>query len=206
VAVRFASSSRVKNDLPRYSNFWDGTTVFTPFTVAGSYDALAVYTVGSGGISNIEFTGIPTGGQYTHLQIRGIVRSNRSAVEDQIRMQFNTDTGSNYAWHWLIGDGSSASAQNGTSTASPWAIESAGNTATASAYGAFVVDILDYASISKNKTVRGLSGYDGNGNGTVILGSNLWLNTSAINSIKLSPIFGSSINQYSQFALYGIRG
>ena len=206
MAIRFGVSSTVKNRLPRYSNFWDGTAVYSPFSPTGSYDALATYTVGSGGISSVEFAGLPTGGQYTHLQIRGIVRSNRSAVEDQIKMQFNSDTDSNYAWHWLIGDGSSASAQNGTSTASPWAIESAGNSATASAYGAFVVDILDYASTSKNKTVRGLSGYDGNGNGTVILGSNLWLNTSAINSIKLSPIYGSSINQYSQFSIYGVKG
>lgn len=176
------------------------------FTPSSSYDALATYTVGSGGASYIEFAGLPTGGQYTHLQIRGIVRSNRSAVEDQIKIQFNTDTGSNYAWHWLIGDGSSASAQNGTSTASPWAIESAGNTATASAFGALVLDVLDFSNTSKYKTLRGLSGYDGNGNGTVILGSNLWMNTSAINSIKLSPIYGSSINQYSQFSIYGVRG
>jgi Tfp pilus assembly protein PilV len=121
-------------------------------------------------------------------------------------MQFNSDTGSNYAWHWMDGNGSSATAQNGTSTASPWTIESAGNSATASAYGAFVVDVLDYASISKNKTVRSLSGYDGNGNGVIALASNLWLNTSAVNSIKLSPIYGSSINEYSQFSVYGVKG
>jgi len=41
-----------------------------PFTPTGSYDALASYTVPSGGASTITFAGIPTGGQYTHLQLR----------------------------------------------------------------------------------------------------------------------------------------
>ena len=46
-----------------------------PYSPTGSYDALAVYTVPSGGASSIIFAGIPQSG-YQHLQLRGIVRAN----------------------------------------------------------------------------------------------------------------------------------
>jgi hypothetical protein len=48
-------------------------------------------------------------------------------------------------------------------------------------------------------------GFDANGSGYVSLGSGLWMNTAAVTSIKLSPYSGTFV-QYTQFALYGIKG
>jgi len=175
----------------------------TPST--NSYESIATTTLNSN-TSSITLTSGGSWADYKHLQLRGIIRTDRSAVEDQVRMRFNSDTASNYAWHWLIGDGSSASAQNASSSSSPWTIESSGNTATSGSFGAFVIDILDINSTSKNKTIRSLTGYDGNGNGTIVLSSNLWFKTpEAITSLTISPIFGANLLTYSQLALYGIK-
>jgi hypothetical protein len=53
-----------------------------------------------------------------------------------------------------------------------------------------------------------LSGSDRNGAapyGDINLVSGLWLNTNAISSLRIF-IGGQNIGQYSQFALYGIKG
>jgi hypothetical protein len=68
------------------------------------------------------------------------------------------------------------------------------------------MDILDYANTSKNKTIRMLSGNDRNGSGDIILISGLWASTSAINQIDLRLESAANFAQYSQFALYGIKG
>lgn len=166
-----------------------------------SYESIATTTVGSGGIATVSFTSIPA--TYTHLQIRGITRN--ESVTDETRIRFNSDTGSNYAYHRLRGTGSAASA-TAASTVSyielPFASYSG---TTASVYGAVVIDILDYANTNKYKTIRQLGGTDLNGSGTLEFISGLWQNTNAITSISIFPSSGD-INEYSQFALYGIKG
>ena len=207
MAIRFGVSSTVKNRLPRYSNFWDGTAVFSPFTPTGSYDALASYTVPSGGVSQIEFAGIPTGGQYQHLQIRYIGRSSLSATGfPSLDIRLNSSS-SSYAYHRLYGNGSSAVADSGTSLSSAiiGAVSAANNIA--DSFGAGVIDILDYTSTSKNKTIRCLTGGDNNGSGAIYLNSGLWFATpTAVTSIAFLLGAGQNFVQHSQFALYGIRG
>lgn len=201
MAVRFGSSSRVKNRLPRYSNFWDGTAVYSPFTPTGSYDALATYTVGSGGVSSITFSGIPS--TYTHLQIRALHAID--AGGQGVNIRFNGDTGNNYAYHLLYGDGSSAAATSSTSRSTGDLGFS--NQASGSAYSVFITDILDYNSSSKYKTVRSLNGTESNNtyNGYVWYASTLWQSTTPINSISMF-YDSQSFRQYSQFALYGVKG
>ena len=170
--------------------------------VTNSYESIATVTVGSGGSSTITFSSIPS--TYQHLQIRGIGRSDRSGQpSDQIRYRLNGDTGSNYTYHELLGNGSSASAY-GQGSGVGIAGTITGPTATASVFGTAVIDILDYADTNKYKTLRFLSGYDNNGSGQILLGSSLWMNTAAVNSITLAAI--ASYVQYSSFALYGIKG
>lgn len=174
---------------------------------ATSYESIATVTVGSGGQSEINFTSIS--GTYKHLQIRALARTNRANSLDAFRLQFNGDTGSNYYFgHYLFGTGTSASSGNeGVGTAiGVWRI--AGDSASASVFGTVVVDLLDYTSTNKNKTVRYLGGMDNNGSGEIYLGSGFWFNSTiaAISSIKIVPNIGTSFNQNTQFALYGIRG
>jgi hypothetical protein len=78
-------------------------------------------------------------------------------------------------------------------------------------FGAGIVDILDYANTNKYKTIRSLTGHDHNGviagiHAIVNLNSGSWRSTSAINSIVIGVVSGTAFNQYSSFALYGIKG
>ena len=82
----------------------------------------------------------------------------------------------------------------------------AGNNSSASTFGTFIVDILDYKDTNKYKTIRGLAGTDNNGSGSVYFSSGLWMSTSAITRIDLAPNAGTLFNQNSSFALYGIKG
>jgi len=74
-----------------------------------AYESIATVNVGSGGVSNIEFTSIP--GTFQHLQIRFIAQTNRSTYGvDEFRLQLNSDTGANYSFHRLAGTGASVEA------------------------------------------------------------------------------------------------
>jgi hypothetical protein len=164
----------------------------------GAMFPLQVITVGPAGASEVNFTNIP--GTYTHLQIRGIAPGSN---DSDVWIRFNSDTGSNYAAHRIYGDGSSVSAgANTTSTK----IDTAARTSGSSSIPApAVIDILDYANTNKYKTLRSLFGWDNNGSGYIMFSSGLWMNTSAITSIKLFPQVGS-FQQYAQFALYAVKG
>jgi len=161
-----------------------------------SYESIATVTVGSGGAASIDFTSISS--SYKHLQIRGIWKLSGGG---NLKIQFNSDTGANYKAHFLYGDGSTASA--GVHAVSPNAM-SLGYQA-ASTFEASVCDILDYTNTNKNTTIRSLDGNDRNGSGDIEFDSGVWLNTAAVTSISLTPQSGT-ISQYTQMALYGIKG
>jgi hypothetical protein len=108
--------------------------------------------------------------------------------------------------HLLIGDGASASTDADPIATKNYSQVTTGNNSTASVFAAQIIDILDYANTNKYKTLRALSGFDNNGSGTVRLGSSLWISTVAISSIQIFNYGGSDFNEYSQFALYGIKG
>jgi hypothetical protein len=158
--------------------------------------------VGAGGAASISFASIPS--TFKHLQIRGIGRTAQSANYTFTYLQLNSDTGANYSAHELYGNGSSAGAAAASSTTWGWAGYSGAQSNTNN-FGAFVIDILDYANTNKYKTVRSLSGYDANGNGAIGLESASWRSTSAVSTVTLLTN-GHNFSQYSQFALYGIKG
>jgi hypothetical protein len=165
------------------------------------YDSIATTTLATS-TASITFSSIPQ--TYRHLQIRGIMRTDRALVRDQLRMQLNSDTGSNYVAHYLAGDGASVVAA--ANTGLPFMNNNSvpGATATASTFGAVVIDILDYTSTNKNTTVRLFNGVDmNNSNGYIELDSGLWLNTAAITSINIAAI--ANLVQYTQLALYGVK-
>lgn len=177
----------------------NGNTPFEP----GDYESIATVT-SAGSAGDITFTSIPA--TYTHLQIRGILRTNDTGGFNNQGMRFNSDTGSNYKSHYLRGDGTSATAGVvvGSTNFNDF-MRAASASMTAGIFAAVVMDILDYADTNKYKTFRVLQGGDANGSGILGLHSGVWMSTSTINSITISPSGGTAI-QYSSFALYGIKG
>jgi hypothetical protein len=185
--------------LTRYHDMLAGNPVF----IGGDYESIQTFTVGSGGQSSIDFTSIPN--TYKHLQIRGIVRYSGAAGNNPMYMTFNSDSGSNYSWHGLFGDGASASAAAGSNRSRIDIDRIAGANAASNIFGTFVIDILDYANTSKFKTTRNLGGLDQNGSGFIFFESGSWRNTNAISTISFVPPSDLFV-QYSSFALYGIKG
>lgn len=172
--------------------------------VPNSYESIATTTVGSGGSSTIDFTSIPT--TYKHLQIRIIARTTATNNNSYSTIRFNNDTSTNYTSHQVYGTGSGSPGAYGVGDGT-FIYAAVGNaqSAPANTFGPGVIDILDYASTSKFKTLRGLSGSDSNGGGIAIPTSGLWRNSgTAISSIQITTD-GTSFAQNSQFALYGIK-
>ena len=177
-----------------------GTVVYP-----SNFVSIATQTVGSGGASSITFSSIPS--TYTHLQIRGIGRTNYNFNSDTYHLNFNSDTGSNYAKHQLIGNGSSVNAYATASTTKTTGGLVAALTSPAGVFGGALMDIMNYSNTTTYKTVRFLGGKDENSAsyGEIWFASSLWMNTSAINSITITSDNGGSWVQGTQFALYGIK-
>jgi hypothetical protein len=180
-----------------------GNSVFVPYELPTSFESIATTTIGSD-TSNVTFSSIPS--TFTHLQLRIIGRSDRSNNFDTMRLQLNADTGGNYAWHTLYGDGSSAGSSASINQVYMSFDRLNGNLAGSGTFGALIIDILDYTNTNKYKTARNLGGADNNGTGEIYFQSGLWQSTSAVTQIKVFPGVGTNFKQYSHFALYGIKG
>jgi hypothetical protein len=172
-----------------------------------SYESIATVTVGGTSVSSISFTSIPS--TFTHLQLRAITKTNRNdggEFQTTIALRFNSDGASNYSYHRLIGNGSNISSTGGPSNAYLYLYFAASTTSPANTFGVGVYDILNYANTNTYKTVRLLSGVENNTIGVINLGSGVWTNTNAITSISLTTDGGHNFTEYTQFALYGIKG
>jgi hypothetical protein len=194
MAIRRFSTASISTGNSKSTKLWDQETF-----QSGMF-ALATVSLASSA-SSVAFSDIPS--NYTHLQIRSLTRTDRAVTYTSNIIRFNGDTtNSNYSQHELFGNGSSLSAGGGGSSAIYTLVP--GSSTTANVFEGDIIDILDYCNTSKNKTVRILSGYDGNGSGVAFFGSGSWMNTNAVTSITMTATSGNFIAN-SYFALYGIR-
>jgi len=198
VSVRKFTSASISSAVIKSSKLWDQETF------PGTFESISTAIVDSSGASTITFSNIPQ--NYKHLQIRYIGRGSSSTVYSRLR--FNSDTSTNYYTHELYGGGGGSLGAQAYSGSSFNAIVLSGQgfTSASSTFNGGIVDILDYTSTSKNKTVKILEGFDANGSGALGLYSGLWSATpAAITTIEII-ISSGTFSQYSHFALYGIRG
>ena len=161
-----------------------------------SYESIATATPTSG--TSVTFSSIPS--TYTSLQIRAYVQAGDGS--GRIRLNGSSST-SDYAAHILRGDGASVIG-SGAGTGSYDGIPYYNYYSTAS--GAFIiVDFHDYASTTRNKTVRVTNGININASGGYMaLWSGLYLSTTAISSITVTA--GGGFTTGSTISLYGIKG
>jgi hypothetical protein len=184
-----------------------------PFTSTGSYEALASYTVPSGGTSGITLSGFPINGKYSHLQVRYWLPSTPTAG-DSIYIQLGNngiDGGGNYSYHGLYGyNGTNVIGATGLANSTRIETHYSAQTGSVDAPFSGVIDILDYASSTKYKTTRSLSGHQFNSNATtgystMWLVSGNWRNSNPITSLKLA-FGGGNLPQYTKVSIYGIKG
>ena len=167
--------------------------------MANTYTLITSSTVGSGGTAYIEFTSIVA--TYTDLVLK--VSARGSGADNSILINFNSDTGANYSARYIYGDGSAAAST--TSSANLLTTSINPSTYTSNSFANAELYIPNYAG-SNYKS----SSHDGvqETNATLAymaLTANLWTNSAAITSIKLSLGGGQSFAQYSTAYLYGIK-
>lgn len=162
---------------------------------------------GSGAIS-FDFNSIPS--TYTHLQLRMTARNTNGGGDWRgVSLRFNGDSGSNYTWFGVDGNGSGSVGGSGgsTYTQGPCGVALIANSFNSS--GSTVLNIYNYKATNQSKTYHYMSAYDRNGssggfaNGATEYYGAIWNSTSAITSIT---IFTSTdtFNTDSYFGLYGI--
>lgn len=189
------------NSSGTWSNVLSSSSNSVTPSVATAYESIS--TITPSGQSSFSFTSIPS--TYKHLQIRFL------CIPDQtypsLIFTFNgSSTG--YTLHLAKGNGTTTSSSGSTGRTSMSIFWGQGMLTT---YGnVAVMDILDYASTTKTKVARSISGQDNN-SGTTVSGvelmSHFWNNTNAISSIEfLVSGGGPTLLSGSSIALYGIKG
>jgi hypothetical protein len=170
----------------------------------GAYDLLETTTLTTSA-SSITFSGLSAYSSYKSLQIRMVVRDTGGGTYQLFGVRLNSDTASSYAYHILYGNGSSVDVTYGTAQTSMNVGFYADGGATSGAFGAAVIDVLDFSSSSKNTTLRCLSGVHTGGNSRGgSLGSGLWNNTNAVTDIEVLAR-STSFAAGSRFSLIGIK-
>ena len=164
-----------------------------------TFTLIQAITVGSGGAANVEFTSIPS--TYTDLTLNISARTSRTLTQDDFDISFNGST-SGLSYRRLLGTGSAASSDSGSRIITGYI---AGDSSTASTFGNVSVYIPNYAgSANKSLSSDGVSETNAT-NVNMSMVANLWSNTAAITSIKLTPATSQTIQQHSTFYLYGVK-
>ena len=195
MTLRYDTRSRVST----YTQSW----VSNADPDFGAFESIATTVLGSS-TPTITFSSIPA--TYKHLQLRYEARTDRANNEDIVQIRFNTDSGANYSRHYLFGDGASLGSGGVANETRMLTDGCTGASATSGIFGVGIVDVIDYADVNKYKTLRGLTAYDRNGGGLIVVNSGSWRSTVAINTITVTSYYASNFVQYSHFALYGIKG
>jgi hypothetical protein len=196
-----------RGNTAQIASYWAGGV-----EVSTAFESIATTVVGSGGTTTISFADIPS--TYKHLQIRVTGRSTGAYTYSSLYVRPNSDSGLRYSYHTVYGDGTNAAGGGrGTGSDGSWIAQNiSGATSGTNNFGAVIVDILDYTSANKYKTMRSMGGYDNYGSGTPIgtfnVNSGTYFGTTgssteAITSITL--LTDGNFAQYTHAALYGIK-
>ena len=162
--------------------------------MTATYDCIATTALGSSA-SSVSFTSIS--GSYTDLILAASVGS---ASAEDLRLRFNSDTGSNYSTTMLYGTGSAAGSARTTSATSITAGFYWGGLP--STLSALIIHIMNYSNSTTYKTVLTRAN---NTSQEVDAFVGLWRSTSAITSVTLLPNNSASFASGCMFTLYGIK-
>jgi hypothetical protein len=162
--------------------------------MASTYEPIATTTLGSAA-SSVTFSSIS--GTYTDLVL--IVSHLGTLATAEARIQLNSDTGSNYSWTQLYGNGSSAASYRASSATSlPLLPNEASSTTVPST---LIVNLQNYSNSTTNKTVLYRSSVTSLATSANV---GLYRSTSAITAINVFTNV-STFATGSTFTLYGIK-
>ena len=173
--------------------------------MANTYTLIASSTVGSGGAATVSFSSIPA--TYTDLSLLVTARCEASG-DTVFRIRFNSDSGTNYKWIRLLGDGSSVSSQNQGTYGAGYNTSLFGqqtvSTNTANTFSNAQIYIPNYAGSNyKSASIDAVTENNATA-AQATLWAGLWESTSAINAITLSSESANDFAEFSTAYLYGI--
>ena len=155
--------------------------------------------------TNITFSSIP--GTYKHLLLVLSSRGDGAVTNENIRVQLNGDTASNYAYILASAASASVSSVSSGGTTGMVVGTQPGASATANMVGTVELRFLDYArtTLFKGVTING-AGVDATAtNSFSISGGGVWKSTAAITSIKLFPTTSTNFVTGTRATLYGVN-
>jgi hypothetical protein len=157
-----------------------------------TFSQIASTTLGSAA-SSVTFSSIAA--TYTDLVL--VMSGTSTSSAPSTLLQFNSDTASNYSYTYLTGNGTAASSGRASTQTS---ITVSYNGAIASSPNSNIVQIMNYANTTTNKTVLSRANQTQYGTDAIV---GLWRSTAAINAITLT-LTSSTYAAGSTFNLYGI--
>jgi hypothetical protein len=157
-----------------------------------TYTPLATVTLGASA-SSVTFGSISA--TYRDL-ICVVFAAGSTTLQGRIRL--NADTGSNYSYQRMSGNGSAGSAAAASSQSSGFLSAIAQATTTGALQ--MNINIMDYSATDKHTTI--ISRADQSANGTEAF-ANRWANTAAVTSVQILTSTGNWASG-STFALYGV--
>lgn len=155
--------------------------------------------------ATVTFSSIPN--SYAHLELWASMRGNNASPFQDYYMQFNGDTSNTYrrGEYWIRGSQTAPSGYGvNSSLPSVYGGQGLGDQAGANYFAATLLQINDYASSTKFKTVDSLTGNQNTSDGFAIWYDGVWENTAAINSISLINTGGSVFRANTYFTLFGV--
>ena len=153
-----------------------------------TYDLIASNVLTSSA-SSVTFSSIPATYRDLVLVVTLVASTNSTAL-----VRFNSDSGSNYSYVRMQGNGSTATSASGSSLTSLWEQGADENP------NQYLLQIMDYSATDKHKTV--LTRH--NRPAAAVWGlASRWANNSAITSISFAAASGT-YNSGSSWYLYGI--
>jgi hypothetical protein len=154
-----------------------------------TYDLIATTTLAASS-PEVVFGSIPQGYRDLVFVLSGLGGS------ANITLRYNGDSGSNYSFVDMVGNGSSTSSASGTVTFAY------GGAMTTSGQGNNIVQIMDYSATDKHKTSLARTSYATN---YAIAYASRWANTSAITSVVVGTNSGTFSSGHT-LSLYGVIG
>jgi hypothetical protein len=156
-----------------------------------TYVAIATETLGST-TQSVTFSSIPS--TYTDLVL--ITSTKVASGQDNVTFRVNSDTGTNYSYTRVFGNGTSALSDRSSNSTQGFV----GNESNAN-FTTQITHFMNYANTTTYKTVLSRS----NATDTEVTAwVNLWRNTNAINTILVRSAGGGGFVSGSTFSLYGI--
>jgi len=162
-----------------------------------TYVALDKVTVGTA-VASVTFSSISS--SYTDLVV--VVSGQVASTGIVLKIQFNSDTASNYSMTELYGTGSSAASSRRTSQTS---IETSYNLVNFDNgnIGNALINVMNYSNTTTYKTVLARTNSPSATYPGTVANVGLWRSTAAINSMTLFA--GANFLTGSTFSLYGIK-